>query len=298
MSFHRVNWVLLALLLISVRSELKAQVEDDDVTNHFERTVFRWTGFQVPDYQESDFGIPFATDRPDFTEAASTVGRNRVQLETGYRFSRDNDTGSRVDSHAFAEQLWRIGIGREWLELRLAWNYFSERSGLPGQRDTVDGGDDLQLGFKIALTEQVGWLPAMALIPQAFLPTGAESYSSEEVLPGLNWVYSWDIKEGVFFGGSTQVNRVSDDVGEAYSEWAQSLTFGMDLNERLGVYGEWYVLAPHAAPDQSDVDVAHYLNGGFTFMMHEELQFDIRAGMGLNRAAEDLFVGTGLSRRW
>ena len=73
------------------------------------------------------------------------------------------------DSHAFAEQLWRIGIGREWLELRLGWNYFSERSGVPGQRDTVDGGDDLQLGFKIALTEQVGWLPAMALIPQTFL---------------------------------------------------------------------------------------------------------------------------------
>ena len=42
----------------------------------------------------------------------------------------------------------------------------------------------------------------------------------------------------------------------------------------------------------------HYFNGGFTYLINNDVQFDVRAGTGLNNAADDFFVGTGLSIRF
>ena len=52
-------------------------------------------------------------------------------------------------------------------------------------------------------------------------------------------------------------------------------------------------------PDNAaTAQVEHYGNGGFTFLFNDDIQWDIRAGLGLNDAAEDYFVGTGLSIRF
>ena len=39
-------------------------------------------------------------------------------------------------------------------------------------------------------------------------------------------------------------------------------------------------------------------NGGFTYKFSPNLQYDIRAGVGLNDHSDDYFVGTGLSVRY
>lgn len=42
----------------------------------------------------------------------------------------------------------------------------------------------------------------------------------------------------------------------------------------------------------------HYCDGGLTYLISSDVQWDIRAGLGLNDAADDFFVGTGLSIRF
>jgi hypothetical protein len=37
---------------------------------------------------------------------------------------------------------------------------------------------------------------------------------------------------------------------------------------------------------------------GFTVLVGDKVQWDIRAGVGLNEAADDFFTGTGLSVRY
>ena len=96
-------------------------------------------------------------------------------------------------------------------------------------------------------------------------------------------------------GGSTQFNRTLDDVtGDAYTEWAQSWTVGYSLTERVGAYTEWFAFFPHSADTASP---EHYFNGGFTFLLNDDVQWDIRSGVGVSGAADDYFVGTGLSLR-
>jgi hypothetical protein len=41
----------------------------------------------------------------------------------------------------------------------------------------------------------------------------------------------------------------------------------------------------------------HYLDGGFTYLVNNDLQLDLRAGKGLSDAADDFFTGVGLSVR-
>jgi len=240
----------------------------------------------------ADLNEPLVTDRPDFTESSVTVGRGVLQVEMGYTFTEDESAGVGTRSHSYPETLFRYGVLAEWLELRVGWNYANETAA--GATDS--GSEDIYLGFKIALTPQCDWLPEMAILPQATVPTGADPFSADEFLPGLNWVYSWELTDSLSTAGSTQFNRAIDDVtGEAYTEWAQSWAVAASLTEDLGTYAEWYAFFPHSADTAKP---EHYLNGGFTYLLSNNVQWDIRAGVGLNEAADDYFVGTGLSVRF
>jgi hypothetical protein len=263
------------------------------------RTLFQWSS--TPSFDAEEQGDPgddpIVTDRPDFTEASSTVGLGRVQLEAGYTFVHDDRDGVRTNGHAFGEPLLRAGILDDWLELRVGWNYFLETMTARAGREEIDGADDLYLGFKIALTEQAGPLPEMAIIPQAFVPIGADAFTSDEFLPGLNWLYSWEITECLSIGGSTQGNRVQDETGHSFTLFAQSLTAAYSLTDELGGYTEWFGLFPHSAQERG-IGAEHFFNGGFTYLVNDDLQLDIRAGVGLNERAADFFTGAGFSRRW
>ena len=253
-------------------------------------TLFQWsygTSFSGgPNLQE-----PLVTDRPDFTEASSTVGQGVAQIEFGYTYTFDDDGTTSTKSHSSPESLLRLGVLADWLELRVGWNYANEDIAIAD----FSGSEDLYLGFKIGVTPQEGILPEMALIPQMFVPVGDDPFTADEVLPGLNWIYGWEINDFISTAGSTQFNRAIDETTtDAYTEWAQSWTIGYSFGERLGAYTEWFALIPHSA---DTVLPEHFINGGFTVLINNNVQWDIRAGVGLNDAADDYFAGTGLSIR-
>lgn len=260
-----------------------------------EGTLFRWGC--CPDVTGGpDLDEPLVTDRPDFTEASSTVGLGVAQIEFGYTYTYNNDAGESVRSQSFGEPLLRYGTLADWLELRLGLFPVQERTRTAGASDTTTGTEDLYTGFKIGLTPQCGILPEMALIPQMTVPTGSNAFTTDEVLPGVNWIYGWEVNDFISTAGSTQFNRAIDDgTGNAYTEWAQSWTVAYTLTEDVGAYTEWYALFPHSA---DTAQVEHYFNGGLTYLINNDMQFDVRAGTGLNDDADDFFVGTGLSIRF
>ncbi len=271
--------------------------DDDDLGEHISpaKTLFSWA---IAEPKSSDANEdkddekvgPIATDRPDFTEASSTVGRGVWQVESGYTYAYDRTLGSQRFGHSYPEILSRYGVWADWLELRAAWNFSAEQAN--GVR--VDGAEDLYLGLKLALTEQAKWLPEMALVPQMTVPSGDTALSADTVLPGLNWLYGWDVNDWLSTAGSTQVNRALEgDSGRSYTEVAQSWTVGYSFTEHIGGYTEWFALIPNGAETSG---VEHYANGGLTLKLFD-VQWDVRAGMGLNDRAIDYFAGIGLSVR-
>lgn len=242
-----------------------------------------------------DLSEPLITDRPDFTESSVAVGRGVAQIEFGYTYTFDEDGSTSVRSHSWGEPLLRYGILADWLEFRIAVAPVNVKTTTNGVPSTVSGSEDLYLGFKIALTPQACFLPEMALIPQMNVPTGTVGLTSDHVEPGINWVYSWEISDFLATAGSTQGNRRFDDTGDEYLEIGQSWTVAYSLADNLGAYTEWYALFPSGA---TSAPVEHYFNGGFTYLITNDVQFDIRGGVGLNGNADDYYVGTGLSIRY
>jgi hypothetical protein len=255
-------------------------------------TLFQWRSGASVEGGPPGPDEPLASDRPDFTEASSTVGRGVLQLEMGYTYIADNEGVIHNRSHSYPELLARIGLLADWFEFRVAYNHATDGTDAgPLPLEQFSGGEDLYLGFKFGLTPQQGILPEMAIVPQWTVPTGSDEFSADIVLPGVNWLYGWDINDWLSTAGSTQINKAVDDVDSIYYEFAQSWTIGFSLTEHWGAYTEWFVLVP------SGSDVArtqHYFNGGFIFPVTNNLQFDIRAGVGLSDASDDFFAGAGM----
>ncbi len=257
-------------------------------------TLFCWR-YGQGDGGGPDRNAPLVTDRPRFTQSSRTVGRRVAQVEFGYTFAMDDETGNRLRHHSAGEPLVRWGMAADWLELRLAVAPVSQRSHDGSAWRAVSGTEDLSLGAKIGLAPFQEGLPEMALILQSTVPTGSNEFTTGQTLPGFILVYTWEVNDDVSVAGSTRAHRVLDATEKAYVELAQSATVTLDLSEDVGMYTEWYTLLPNGA---DTAEVEHYINGGFTILLSHNVQFDIRAGYGLNRAADDFFAGGGLSVRF
>lgn len=252
-------------------------------------TLFLWSG-QAPVPVEPN--PEMATDRPDVTESSSTVGSGVLQIEAGYTYLQDCTAGQLNQSHSFPEVLLRYGTPADWLELRFASNISHQKA----ETTSFTGTEDLYFGAKLGLTLQEGLYPEMALVPQMTIPSGSGTLTAGKLLPGVNWLYGWDINDAVSTAGSTQFNfSVDEESGKDYTEWTQTWTVGFALHDQIGAYTEWFAFIPHAS---DSARTEHYANCGLTFQATDNIQWDIRTGMGLNDAAADWFSGIGLSIRF
>ena len=254
------------------------------------KTLLKWNSAAEEQGGPPGWDEPLASDRPDFTEASSAVGRGVSQLEMGYTYSYDDGNGARVSSHSYPETLLRQGFLTDWLELRFGWNQGSEASELGGTFTSASGSEDLYLGVKLGLTAQQGIWPEMSIMPQMTVPLGSV-FSTDRVLPGVNWLYGWEITDFINTGGSTQFNLSIDGLtADEYVEYAQSWTIGYSLAENVGAYTEWFVLVPAGA---ETARTEHYLDAGVTYNWSNNLQFDVRIGKGVSAAATNYFTGVG-----
>lgn len=245
---------------------------------------------------------PIFTDRPHFSESPHTVPRGRVQLEMGYTFTRDSERGNRSESHTLPEFLLRIGLADRW-ELRIGWNgytFLNERGAMPTRsrrfargEDSSQGAQDLLIGFKHTILEQGDFVPHFGIIPAMTVPIGSAGFSSGDVEPEIKLAWEYDLSERANLEGNVNFAAPTDD-GDRFFQTSASISFGYSLTEKLGSFIEYYGFYP-STPDN---DCAHTLNGGFTFLLTENMQFDWRAGFGLNEEADDFFTGVGLSVRF
>ena len=109
-------------------------------------------------------------------------------------------------------------------------------------------------------------------------------------MPSFIWAYNWELNKIVEFAGSTDLERRRDAVGNIFLDFDQSFSLQYKLAKHLHAYTEWFFIAPNG---QTIERLQHYADGGFTYQITNNIQLDIEAGVGLNEAADDFFVGSG-----
>ena len=234
------------------------------------------------------------TERHDFTQSTTVVGRGTTQVEFGYTFFQGSGETEVEDSHATPELLIRYGL-TEKVEFRLRYNEVWQF----GEED-LSGSEDIHWAFKIRTSDQQGWRPESALEIRATAPTGGVDWSTDEVEFGLDYIYGWKISPRVEIYGSSGFStnglgefafRPSAPADEEFILYTQSVAIGTELTERCTAYTEFFGLFTDGF--ESDEERPVFFNVGLDYYLSDNVVLDVRAGTGLNADAEDLFFGMG-----
>ena len=156
-------------------------------------------------------------------------------------------------------------------------------------------GSDLGLGAKIRFLDQSGLVPAVAALLAVSLPTGSSGVTSDGFDPRGALLFQWDLTErlglvaNARFEGPTQG---TDDAVRIF-QFRPQLSFEAALGGGWGAFVEYYGEIKSAGKEDE-----HSLDGGFTFLVNDDLQLDLSAGGGLNQAAPEWFVSAGFAWRF
>jgi hypothetical protein len=235
------------------------------------------------------------TERHDFTQSTTTVGRGVFQLESGYTYFYKHEGEDREASHTTPELTLRLGLSED-IEFRLRWNYawrFIEN------HDSLRGSEDMRWSLKFRVTDQEGWLPESALVPRFSVPTGGKAWSTERMESGLDYIYGWEIVAGWELYGSTgyDFNALGDfgflpeePASERFNAWHQSVALGTELTERMTMYNEWVGIYSRGL--ETEFSIGFY-NIGIDYYISDNFVLDVRIGFGLTPDADDFFSGVG-----
>lgn len=229
------------------------------------------------------------TDRPDQTESAESVPAGFIQLELGWIFTREEHGNETQESHSLPETLLRVGMGHG-LEVRLGFSGFVfENQFATGESqqntDTSETGD-AEIGFKYELG---GWSGGqVAFLGDISIPMGQSDFSNQYVDPSFRLLVAHSLGERLSLGYNIGVEDIRTKMKAPYT-----IALGVSLSNRFGAFIESF----GAFGLTESLGASHSLDGGFTFLASDALQFDVNVGVGLNETAEDWFIGGGFAFR-
>ncbi|NNK40118.1 MAG: transporter [Winogradskyella sp.] len=239
--------------------------------------------------QEENSVQPLVTDRPDATEASSTVGQGILQFETGGQYESFDKNNIKSEDYTFNTMLIRYGI-LDNLELRLGWDFVEGVTKVNGNTlDNVTSGfSPLLLGMKLDITEENGAMPEIALIGHVF-PVFSASADYRPEYTGVDFRFSLSHtlseRSSLGYNIGAQWGNDSPEAAAIYT-----LAYGYSISEKLGLYAELYGDLPE------DSSANHYWDAGITYLVNNDLQLDTYVGTSITEG-QDFLLGLGFSYR-
>ncbi len=227
-------------------------------------------------------------DRPDFTEGTGIIPLGRMQVETGYTYSRVEDEGT----SALGEILVRVPLGKR-VEARIGVGSYDwiGRTGPNGE-----GYEDPLIGMKVRLNQdadpQTPWRPEVALLFLTTIPVGGHDLTADAWQPTAKLALGWELTKRFSLSSNLNLSNLSDG-SRRFSQVAASLSAGYSLTDRWDSFFEVFAFSREAAGGPS----TRYADTGVAYAVTDNLKLDFRVGYGRD-AEPDYFVGTGAAFRW
>jgi hypothetical protein len=297
---HGISWGVLTFVLFSGLAAASAQELGDEVTvasTYEPRLKFLddlWCVGRTASRRDP-FEERIETERHDFTQSTTTVGRGVAQIEAGYTYFY-SDLGEEIEhSHTTPEALVRLGLTDD-IELRVHWTYAWS---FVDEGENVDSAEDLRWSLKLRATDQDGCIPESAVELRSTAPTGGPAFSTQRVEFGVDYIYGWKIAEGWGVYGSTGFGTQAlgdfglvpeEPASDHFTAWTQSVSVSTELTRRTSLYNEVYgVFSAGLEDDYAET----YFNTGLDYYVTNDLVLDLRAGVGLTPDSDDFFGGVG-----
>jgi hypothetical protein len=222
-----------------------------------------------------------ATDRPDVTNSSLVVPRGSVQIENGINWTT-RQSAAMIDG---SNSRLRFGVARCTEVLFDLPNYFH-----PLRGPAATGFSD----FSPAIKRQFGRLPGdieLSATVGLELPTGTTRIAGSGYGAYVQFPWSKEIGDGWGISGMFTAFWIP---GEPASNPTLEPTFAIE--RQVGSRADFFVeyVADHPRRGVS----SQVFDSGGAYRITRTQQIDIRAGVGLNRAAPDYLFGLGYSFRF
>jgi len=237
-----------------------------------------------------------STDRPDKTESPYTVDAGRFQIETDLvAYTRDSRNGQTTRSFDVMPFNFKMGLTHD-TDMQIVYGAFSHsRTSVDSVVDEEDGLGDVTLRLKHNVWGNDGGKTAFALMPFLKVPTNTLASLNNDVEGGLIAPLAVDLGHGMGLGLMTEIDILKSEDGKGYEPvFINSATVSFELTQRLGMYVEAYI----ERSVENGAETIVTLDGGITYAVTNDLQLDAGANVGVTKAADDLNVFAGLSRRF
>jgi len=235
---------------------------------------------------------PLTTDRPSQSDASTLVPEGFFQVEAGYTFLQDDSAGTETRNHSLPNLNLRYGL-LEQLEVRLGWDGYIASNADPGP--VLKGIGDGQISAKLYLKKQTDRIPEITLLAGTTLPTGANSVSSQRMDPFFRFLMTYALPRGFSLGSNLGVTwKTQSAIGgkDTNANFIYTALMGYAMNPELDSFVEFFGSIPmDSGRDQHGFDL------GLAWRVLPEVQIDLSGGVGLNDAAVDAFVSSGVTFR-
>ena len=220
------------------------------------------------------------TDRPDIAESALTVGTGRFQIETGVTYTQETGAANALTTPT----LLRYGIAEKW-ELRLESDALTFLDPGPG------GFSDFTLGTKVNFRDEGS--TAIGLLVSLNVPVGFQAVRGT-VDPAVKLLIDQDLGSGWGLGFNAGLLLTEDVTDRSFIQPMFAAALGKDITNRLGAYVE----LSGEGPDLAGGDYALSADGGFTYLVNNDVQLDLSLLRGLSNVGTDWGYGLGVSARF
>ena len=232
---------------------------------------------------------PIVPDRPGQTNPPDVLASGAVQLETGFLRETDKAGGIQAINYLYNTSLMRVGLMTN-CELRLVVEYAGTRTDSSAQSSALQGFNPVSVGTKIAICPEKGIIPQTAMNVAFTLPYfGRREFRPSFLVPSFFLLMQNNLSEKLSLGYNLGLQW---DGEQPNATAVYSISPSLSIAEGLSIFAEFYGFSTEKSVSDYRADM------GFAYLVNDNVQIDISAGIGLNTVAPDSFVAFGLAWRF
>lgn len=231
---------------------------------------------------------PIETDGPDFVESPEVVPAGHFQYEIDPVLVRDYRSDPYTATLS-TPALLRYGVADN-VEVRIAPEGLIRQDGESGWGDTA-------FGFKWHAQDKdaLQGKPAVSWIMHVDTPSGSSQFGRNGIRPSLRSVIAWDVAHDLVFGLMPGIKSDIRQDGHRFT----SAIFGAALTKQLNAQLRAFVeLSASQIARSSDGGVLASWDIGAAYLVTDNFQLGVRAGVAANRNTPDNYVLFELAQRF
>lgn len=241
----------------------------------------------------------YCPTRPSLGTTACTIAPKHVSVETAITdWTLDNQPDQRTDTVLLGDTLVRIGV-TDRIEAQFGWTPYGHvrtRDKTTQAVDTAGRVGDATFGFKANLLHPDGNGVSIAVQPFVSLPIGRTPVGAGDWSAGVLVPATVDLSKKVNLVTTSEVDAAANRSGHGgHIAYSEVVGLGVKVLRHVTFTLDSQVLRDE---DPAEKTTQWLGSASLAWKARKDLQLDLGAVAGLNRAAPDMEVYVGVSRRF